>query len=46
MDIITLKCSNGHLIKVIKGVREGYKYIGLYSKPIKSKEVKQQCQTQ
>jgi len=35
-DIVNLKCSKGHQIKIIKGERpNGYKYIGVYSKPIK-----------
>jgi len=40
-EIITMKFSNGHKIITIKNVKKGFKYIGTYSKPIKStKEVK------
>jgi len=40
MDIVTLKYSSGHLIKIIRGVRRGYKYFGIYSKKLNKQEEK------
>lgn len=37
-EIITMKTSNGHLIKIIKGVKEGWKYIGIYQKVQENEE--------
>jgi len=36
-EIVTMKSSNGHLIKIIKRPKDanGYKYVGIYYKNIK-----------
>lgn len=38
-ETVTLKVSNGHLIKIIKGYKPfGYKYVGIYTKKIKTED--------
>lgn len=49
-EIVYLKLSNGHQIWIRKGIKQGYKYFGIYTKPIykdltKKKEEKKNVNT-
>ncbi len=37
-SVVKLKIKNGHQILICKGLVNGYKYIGLYSKKIKMED--------